>query len=147
MNLFYEVCGNYSKLPDKEIDLFIGDKLVKSKIGRFEALFVIDEENQIKKMECVFLLGLSEENFIPHPAVVYVNLPSNLLKKTDVYHYKMSLTEQSSIDNISEFSSYFKKTNRSPVRRFHFSSPCNDLFLDNEEIIQDDIKREKYIIN
>jgi hypothetical protein len=53
VNFFYDVHQrNVSNKIDhlKEIDLFVGDKLFKSKIGCFEALFILDGENQIKKI-------------------------------------------------------------------------------------------------
>lgn len=113
MNMFYEVWQNGNKVPLKPIDLFLGDELIKSEIGCFEALFVIDDENQIKKMECNFLLSVPEKfTFftVPHPSCFYLNLPSDLLQKAEPYRYKMRLTTSETIFSLSRFTGYFDKT-------------------------------------
>lgn len=152
MNLFYEVWGNGKNLPDKEIDLFIGDEKIKSEIGRFEALFIINEENQIKKMECIFLLRVPGINpySIPHPAVVYVNLPQDLLNKASVYKYTMSLTNSNFIYEISNFKKYFNNDQNEPqIEIKYFSGRDSGVNFDKEveKMTIKDKKRTLAIMN
>jgi len=105
MNRFYEVIleNNESK---RKLDLFVGDQKMETDIGCFEALFVIDDENQIKKMECNFLLDCPLPYLlgaVVHPSLIYVNLPKDLLQRAAPYRFSMNITECDCIDPVSRF--------------------------------------------
>src|SRR4051812_9983534 len=41
VNLFYESIGTDSKEPMREVDIFVGDRKLTAKIGRFETLLIV----------------------------------------------------------------------------------------------------------
>jgi hypothetical protein len=122
MNRFYEVIHNNSKDAIKTLDVFVGDEKVIADIGCFELMLIINEDDQIKKMECNFLLdcsGLLFEN-LAHPSLVYVNLPKDLLHKVNPYDYKMHVTDEKCIDDVSRFT---KSLNGTAVYSTTYTGP------------------------
>lgn len=107
MNRFYEAIHDInSDESSRPLDLYIGDYKLPTEIGCFEAFFVINNDDQIKKMECNFLLDCPPcdlMNYLAHPSLVYIDLPVNLLNKTEPYYYKMYVTKEKCIDDISRF--------------------------------------------
>ena len=107
MNRFYEVYIVLNNKADKKnVGLFLGDKKFDAEVGRFEVLFVVDNEHQISKMECNFLLRVPHFS-VSHPELLYVNLPVDLLHQVEPYEYRMSLTSSSNIDEIGGFAKMF----------------------------------------
>lgn len=107
MNRFYEVYMGWNNKADKKnIGLFLGDKKFDAEVGRFEVLFVVDNEHQVSKMECNFLLRVPRFS-ASHPELFYVNLPVDLLHQVEPYEYRMSLTSSASIDEIGGFAKMF----------------------------------------